>query len=78
MDDLFSAAWLLHVFLQVCQLQPLSGLAEQVLLGMAKERLSSGVLVEPIVEFRFVFLRVPRSVPGLLLSNVDFLKITSP
>lgn len=78
MDDLFSAAWLLHVFLQVCQLQPLSGLAEQVLLGMAKERLSSGVLVEPIVEFRFVFLRIPRSVPGLLLSNVDFLKITSP
>lgn len=78
MVSLFSAAWLHHVFLQVCQRQPLSSLAEQVLLGTAKERLSNGVLAEPRVEFRFVFLRIPRSVPGLLHSNVDLLKITCP
>lgn len=78
MISLFSAAWLHHVFLQVCQLQPLSSLAEQVLLGMAKESLSSGMLAEPRVEFRFVFPRIPTSVLGLLHSNVDILKIASP
>lgn len=55
-----------------------SSLAQQVLLGTAKERLSPGVLAEPRVEFRFAFLRIPKSVPGLLHSNVDFLQMPSP
>lgn len=74
MISLFNVMWL-HRFVALT-----SAVALQIRFcwGTAKERLSPGVLAEPRVEFRFAFLRIPRSVPGLLHSNVDFLKMPSP
>lgn len=48
-----------------------SSLEKQVLLGMRKEKLSSGVLAEPRVKLKFVLLWILRSLLGLLHSTAS-------